>query len=164
MIGAEAACMGFDAHLAEYGTCSTRCSCYPVFSWCAAIFASDTISASAILSLFSPFLSDTLFGCAGGLSTINPGGDLCCLTRCLARCLGGLTCGRTHAGPEVVPERVSDPCEDARRAHIATLRVTLHTPLLAPVLQVMADERTGGADLSGDVPGRGGCLGCPDLL
>jgi hypothetical protein len=47
---------------------------------------------------------------------------------------------------------------------ITTLRVTLHTPLLAPVLQVMADKCTSGAELSGDVPGLGGRLGRPDLL
>src|SRR2546425_771305 len=122
---------------------------------------SDTISASAILSLASPFLSDTLFGCTAVLSALSPGGARCCLTRCLARCRGCLTCARTHAGPAVVRERVSDTCEDARRAHIAALRVALHTPLLAPVLQVMTDERTGGADLSGNVPGRGGRLGRP---
>src|SRR5712664_1349888 len=129
------------------------------------IFMSDTISASAILSLFSPFLSDILFGCTAVLSAISPGGALCCLTRCLARCRGCLTCARTHAGPAVVrARRVRATCEDARRAHIAALCVALHTPLLAPVLQVMADERTGGADLAGDVPGRGGRLGRPDLL
>src|SRR5713226_4957891 len=127
-------------------------------------FLSDTISASAIPSLSSPFVSDTLFGCTAVLSASSPGGALCCLTRCLARGRGCLTCARTHAGPEVVRERVRATCEDARRAHIATLRVALHTPLLAPVLQVMADERTGGTDLSGDGTRRSRRLGRPDLL
>jgi hypothetical protein len=66
-------------------------------------------------------------------------------------------------GPWVSDVR-ADPCWACCRAracqthllgrttrHIAALRVALHTPLLAPVLQVMADERTGGIDLAGDV-------------
>jgi len=152
------------ASSAGFGVSASDAFLSDMISVCSIIFLSDMISASAISSLSSPFLSDTLFGCAAVLSALSPGGSLGCLTRCLARCLGGLTCGRTHAGPEVVRERVRDTCEDARRAHIAALRVALHTPLLAPVLQVMADERTGGADLSGDVPGLGGRLGRPDLL
>ena len=38
--------------------------------------------------------------------------------------------------------------QSALREHVRALRVALHPTLLPPMLQVMADERTGGADLA----------------
>src|SRR6266849_10952357 len=77
--------------------------------------------------------------------------------------LGSLTCERIHAGPAVVRACQTHVLGRTTR-DIATLRVALHTPLLAPVLQVMTDERTGGADLAGDGTRPGRRLGRPDLL
>jgi len=60
--------------------------------------------------------------------------------------------------------RVRPTCLGRTTRHIAALRIALHTPLLTPVLQVMTDERTRGADLAGDVTRLGRRLGRPDLL
>jgi len=132
--------------------------------WNTDIFVSDTISAAAGPSCPSPFLSDAISGCTAVLSASSEGrpsflsdtmsdhvpwvSDL--------RADPHWACGRTRV------------CQThllgCTTRHIAALRVALHTPLLAPVLQVMADERTGGTDLSGDVTRPGRRLGRPDLL
>jgi hypothetical protein len=132
-----------------------------IFFWCASIFMSDTISDAAGPSRSSLLLSDTMSGCAAVLSAIGEG---------MSSFMSDTIYGR-------VPDVREDPrwaCYRTRACqtqvlgrttrHIAALRVALHTSLLAPVLQVMADERTSGVDLSGDVPGLGGRLGRLDVL
>src|SRR5713101_8398001 len=97
-------------------------------------------------------LSDTIYICAAALSAIGEG---------MSSFMSDIIYGRVPCVPDVR----EDPRWASYRTracqtqvlgrttrYIAALRVALHTSLLAPVLQVMADERTGGADLSGDVP------------